>query len=207
MNEIYWTRTEECPQDQLTKPGHATDAGYDIAAAEDALILPYSMIPFEWEALKEITELQPAVRQKLSGEFNTFFQEGSLLLKDKVVYRKKYKFSYVKTGIKVYPKELQWLGIYPRSSCSKYALGLGNHVGVVDHLYDKEIKLALVTQAEPTIVLKGERVAQLIPMVQPRALITEVPEEDFNYLSLNRGGRAGFGSTGTGFEFNKPYFS
>jgi|CryBogDrversion2_11_1035321.scaffolds.fasta_scaffold16079_2 dUTPase len=47
--QLNYIRLSHCPEKQLTKPGHPSDAGWDIYLAEDHLVLPYSQIPFDQE--------------------------------------------------------------------------------------------------------------------------------------------------------------
>jgi len=49
---LNFLRLPHCPTLQLTKPGHKSDAGYDIHLAEDHLVLPYNQIPFNIETEK-----------------------------------------------------------------------------------------------------------------------------------------------------------
>lgn len=193
MNELYtinWARLPHCPKEQLTKPGHPLDAGFDIHSAEDAIILPYKDIPWVWDEVASFNSFDESLLSTLvdhnKEDSPVFKVEGD------IVYRRKYKFTYIKTGIKVQPEQLQWLGIYSRSSSSKYGIGLANAVGIIDLKYGQEVGLALYSFNEPTLIRKGERVAQLVSMFQPRTLLKEVYESDIT------NNRLGFGSTGSG---------
>ncbi len=201
MNEFYqvnWARTENCPKYQLTKPGNPNDAGWDLHAATDSIVLPYSMLDYTWELLKDeqdnprlLTSFSNVIQQHLSNKEHFKVDENDF------VYRRKYKFNYVDTGVRLQPELLQWFGVYSRSSSSKYAIGLGNSVGVVDNIYSDSVKVALYSYEYPTLVQRGERIAQLVPHPQLRCGFVEIPEDVFVENLKTRGTRAGFGSTGT----------
>ncbi len=49
--QVLWEALPHCPEGQLIKPGHSTDAGFDIKLAEDVLIPPYESLSYKWEPL------------------------------------------------------------------------------------------------------------------------------------------------------------
>lgn len=56
--------------------------------------------------------------------------------------------------------------------------------------YGEELKIAAYAVEVATLFVHGERIAQLVPMVQPRVRFQEVDEEDYT------NDRSGFGSSG-----------
>ncbi len=86
--------------------------------------------------------------------------------------------------------------IYPRSSCSNYALILSNCVGVVDPGYTGEIRFRFKKSnpypfADHRVYAIGDRIGQLIVQQVPRMLFNEVEE-----LEQSERGSLGFGSSG-----------
>lgn len=81
--------------------------------------------------------------------------------------------------------------LFPRSSLSKYALTLCNHVGVVDSNYRGEIMLKFRRAGQGDIYLPGERVAQLVILPIPSVSLNLVDE-----LGDSNRGDQGFGSSG-----------
>ena len=84
--------------------------------------------------------------------------------------------------------------VYPRSSISKFDLGLANAVGVIDSNYRGEIlvrfELPYSAEMGGTIPVVGDRVAQLVIIPYPRVKFVEVEK-----LSDTNRGQGGFGST------------
>ena len=86
--------------------------------------------------------------------------------------------------------------IYPRSSVSKTAHMLRNHVGVIDSGYRGEIILKFgwyeTSPGEHQVYDAGDRIGQIIIMPYPKVSFSEV-----NELSDSERGAGGFGSTGS----------
>ena len=195
MIELYWNRLDHCPEKQLIK-SNDTDAGYDIASAEDKLIVPYNLIPFSWEEVGLFSELNIELQTQLNTTPGLFFS-GDLRKEGEKVFRKKYKFPLIKTGIQIASDKLLWTGIYLRSSSSKYGFGLANNVGVVDYSYiDNELYVALFSRNGYSLVKRGERIAQLVPHTLYKSNLHELPNEEYNFFIEGRDSRGGFGSTG-----------
>lgn len=196
---IKWTRLPHCPPNQLIR-AHSTDAGYDICSAQDAYIPTLEQLEFVWEDFKRLDEMSEELKDKLTNAYSSSdFSMGNFRYSkdDKtMVQRKKYKFPWVKTGILIQVEESQWMGVYNRSSTSsKYNAGLINAVGVIDPYYSEELMVGLYSQHTPTLIAKGERIAQLIPATQLSTSMLELDREEYN-ASL-KGERSGLGSTGT----------
>ena len=83
--------------------------------------------------------------------------------------------------------------VYARSGLAcKKGLAPANKVGVIDSDYRGEIKVALHNHGlEPQIVLKGERVAQMV--ITPYYAVDYVEQQELNSTVRGEGG---FGSTG-----------
>lgn len=185
-----WVRLPHCPKGQLQKGSDPTDAGFDLVIAEDAIIEPISMLKYEWEEVALIDELSEPVRRKLSGA-NAYFNEEHLRMTDGMVFRRKYKFNLISTGVKIQPGLLSWNGLYSRSGAStKYNVSLINGVGIIDFKYGEELKIAAYAVEAATLFRRGERLAQLVPMSQPNVQFQEVDDDQFTNT------RSGFGSSG-----------
>ncbi len=185
-----WVRLPHCPKGQLQKGQDPTDAGYDLMIAEDTLIKPINMLRYEWEEVCSIDSLSDSVRRELSG-VNPYFNEQHLRLENGIVYRRKYKFNYIPTGVKLQPGTLSWNGLYSRSGASsKYNVSLINNVGIIDFKFGEEIKIAAYAIEATMLFRRGERIAQLVPMTQPLVQFQEVDDEHFTNT------RSGFGSSG-----------
>jgi dUTP pyrophosphatase len=83
--------------------------------------------------------------------------------------------------------------VRPRSGLAlKHGITCLNTPGTIDSDYRGEVKVILANLgAEPFEVVRGERIAQLVPAPVQRALFTEV-----GVLGETRRGSGGFGSTG-----------
>lgn len=83
--------------------------------------------------------------------------------------------------------------VVPRSGLGfKYRITLINDIGIIDEDYRGNIGVRLLNEGtEPYIVLKYERVAQMVivPYIQPRLVRVSM-------LSKSQRGKNGFGSTG-----------
>lgn len=194
-----WVRLPHCPPGQLEKGQDPTDAGYDLRIANDSLIEPINTLRYEWEEVASFDSLDETVKRKLSG-VNSYFNEEHLRLEDGIVFRRKYKFNYISTGIKIQPGTMSWNGIFSRSGASsKYNISLINGVGIIDFKYGEELKIAAYAVESSTLFVRGERIAQLVPMSQPKVRFEEVDEEQFTNT------RSGLGSSGM-VEVPQPFF-
>ncbi|HEX8534117.1 MAG TPA: dUTP diphosphatase [Allosphingosinicella sp.] len=83
--------------------------------------------------------------------------------------------------------------VRPRSGLAlRHGITCLNTPGTIDSDYRGEVKVILANLgAEPFEVVRGERIAQLVPAPVQRALFTEV-----GVLGETRRGSGGFGSTG-----------
>jgi len=83
--------------------------------------------------------------------------------------------------------------VRPRSGLAlKHGITCLNTPGTIDSDYRGEVKVILANLgAEPFEIVRGERIAQLVPAAVTRATLVEVAELD----STDRGA-GGFGSTG-----------
>lgn len=97
----------------------------------------------------------------------------------------------VRTGIAVSMPAGYMIQIYPRSGLSyKTPLRVANSVGIVDHLYNKEIKVILENTGNEDYTIKaGDKIAQMLIMPTPMIIWEEVD-------NIEDSGRGGFGSTG-----------
>lgn len=257
MAIINWSRMPHCPEEQLCKLGHPTDAGFDIRIAENVLVKNYATLNregrFVWEILGRAEDLDiPEFKDDLYYE-NFTYSNGSFTCKslgiiygtsyegleelvksntsrsekilfDGVIYpsntaettvgkpyylilgndsgiredarfpfilRKKYKPQLVKTGIQLAPQSLMWTAVALRSSMRGYGIGISHALGIIDNSYNHELMLSVYAIEDNVPFLRGERVAQLIPIPQEEIelnLVDSVGPVDVN--------RKGFGSTG-----------
>lgn len=83
--------------------------------------------------------------------------------------------------------------VRPRSGLAlRHGITCLNTPGTIDHDYRGEVKVILVNLGqEPFAVVRGERIAQLVPAPVQRALLAEV-----DVLDDTVRGAGGFGSTG-----------
>ena len=83
--------------------------------------------------------------------------------------------------------------VRPRSGLAlKHGITCLNTPGTIDSDYRGEVKVILANLgSEPFEIVRGERIAQLVPAPVHRARFTEVRE-----LDETRRGSGGFGSTG-----------
>jgi dUTP pyrophosphatase len=100
----------------------------------------------------------------------------------------------VPTGIAVAVPEGHVGLVHPRSGlAARHGLALVNAPGTVDAGYRGELKVVLVNldPAEPVVLRRGERIAQLVVQRVETVSVAEVDE-----LPASRRGDGGFGSTG-----------
>lgn len=86
--------------------------------------------------------------------------------------------------------------VMPRSGLAlRHGIGLVNAPGTIDAAYRGEIAVTLINHdpAEPFVVRRGDRIAQLVVMPVARARFHPVER-----LPGSHRGEGGFGSTGTG---------
>ena len=99
----------------------------------------------------------------------------------------------VATGLSLAIPEGYEIQVRPRSGLAlKHGITVPNTPGTIDSDYRGELKVILINHgAEPFVIARGDRVAQLVlaPVVQ--AAWDEVPE-----LDATERGAGGFGSTG-----------
>lgn len=83
--------------------------------------------------------------------------------------------------------------VRPRSGLAlKHGVTCLNTPGTIDHDYRGEVKVILVNHGDrPFAVMRGDRIAQLVPSPVTRAALAELAELD----ETDRG-QGGFGSTG-----------
>jgi dUTP pyrophosphatase len=99
----------------------------------------------------------------------------------------------VPTGFAIAIPEGYEVQVRPRSGlAAKHGVTCLNTPGTIDSDYRGEIKVILINLGdEPFAVVRGERIAQLVPAAVQRAAMREVDE-----LDATARGEGGFGSTG-----------
>ncbi|HEY0445821.1 MAG TPA: dUTP diphosphatase [Allosphingosinicella sp.] len=99
----------------------------------------------------------------------------------------------VATGFAIAIPEGYEVQVRPRSGLAlKHGITCLNTPGTIDSDYRGEVKVILANLgAEPFEIVRGERIAQLVPAAVLRARFDEVPE-----LAETPRGAGGFGSTG-----------
>jgi len=153
------------PPEQLFKK-HSTDAGYDLRCAGDIIIKPVQELKTETDKVT--------------------FSDGT------VHRRTVYEKQLLPTGIQIAPEDLSYFWLVPRSGfSSKYLMGIRNVPGLVDFEYRGEVFISAMAFGHPIPVARGERIAQLVPVIQ-----TKVEIEFVHELSESKRGSGGFGSTG-----------
>ena len=168
-------------RDDIILPVRSTigSAGYDFFAIEDINIYPIFPISFDTGFLYKSPEL--------------VFDEANYTDKKYEDIEPCY-CTLVKTGIKAYMPEDEYLGLFIRSSLAmKYGLSLVNNCGIVDSSYynnssnEGEIGFLIINFNTKTYhIKKGDKIGQGIFM---KFLITK----DDNVNIVRQGG---FGSTG-----------
>lgn len=161
----------------LDLPTRATEhsAGYDMAAAEDVTIMPYSYLYMEIATN--------------SKNYSYNLDEMSELVKQSSA-----KFNLVTTGMKCKLPEGYYLKLVPRSSLPlKHWLVMANSEGIIDGDYysnpdnDGEIMIQLINLSPcPIHIKKGDRIAQ--------GIITPYEKTELDNATAKRVG--GHGSTG-----------
>ncbi len=166
--QIRVKRFAHCPEGQLFRK-HDTDAGYDLASADDIVIKPSLELSCE------------SVEQVLFG--------NEILHNRYIQPRQK-----IRTGIAVEPSAHGYFAIVPRSGTgSKLHLWLANVHGVVDNGYQDEILIMAYNPTDFDIpIARGERIAQLIFIPLPMTELVEVIE-----FAPSARGTNGWGSSGT----------
>lgn len=102
------------------------------------------------------------------------------------------RFAKVSTGVRVSIPEGYFGLLAARSSICKRGLLMANGVGVIDSGYTGEIKVPLFNAGNlPSIVMAGERIAQLVIVPCELPAFRRVDE-----LEETERGEGGFGSTG-----------
>ncbi len=107
--------------------------------------------------------------------------------------RKRYKPLRITTGIKISPQDLSWCVLALRSSAGNYAITQPHGLGVIDFSYDGELLIQITSLHQYSVFMRGERLAQLIPLDQREITLQQVAVEELRVTH-----RGGFGSTGTG---------
>ena len=193
-------------EDGAVLPARAnkTDTGYDLVALEEPKIVGGQLSNFDpssdglevttgiYDRWRAIDYLEYRTGIRLGGGTDNNPTESDLF---------KRIFS---------PNPLVYTLLYPRSSISKYNLILANSVGVVDAGYRNEIILRFKYIFQPEdlntydigyisieinpkkIYHKGDRIAQLVPMV----LNSDVSFDMVSHLDETPRGIGGFGSSG-----------
>jgi len=105
----------------------------------------------------------------------------------------------ISLGIKCFIPSGWWLQLNPRSS-TFVKLGLVGLVGVIDEMYEGEIKFAVHNmQSTPVTINHGDRAGQLIPYQRHRVKMKFISNEEYDRMSAareNDRGAGGFGSSG-----------
>lgn len=169
---------KEYENEGINLPVRSTEfsAGYDIECAEDILI------PSIWNTdySKNVFVFDPA---NLGEEVERLRIESK-------------KGTLVRTGLKVYCNDDEYVALYNRSSnFNKFGLMLANNTAVLDRDYvdndtnEGHIYLNLLNfGAEPVFVKKGQKVAQAI-------FHKFIKTDDDNIIHEPKVRTAGFGST------------
>jgi dUTPase len=193
--DIY--RAPHCPGNAFNKPGAPTDAGYDLALADDALVPPLSQVPRDLAKVVEVDTVSPITLETIGYKDGQLPKDSPFTIKDGAIWQYRYKPPLFRTGVHVLPRDISsiWFAVALRSSSGGYTgLRLHNSIGVIDATYPGEILLGLYSAYEvPILIPRGERVAQLIPMYLPN--VVPVMTSDRAVL-IDRGHRGGYGSTG-----------
>ena len=153
------------PAGQLQKKNDR-DAGFDLMAADDCIVRPVRALAMETESVR--------------------FGDGS------THQRKKYERQLIRTGVQLEPEELSFFLVLPRSGFSSdYLLLMRNGPGLIDCEYRGELLISVYSLFGEIPIARGERIAQLVPVLQNPVELTRVDE-----LNGSRRGSGGFGSSG-----------
>lgn len=190
-------REPYCPKATLLKPGRTTDAGYDLALADDALIPPLKDVPRALSRIANIETFAPTTLESIGYKDGALPKGSPFTIQDGGIWQMRYNPPLFRTGIHTLPRDVEglWFMVALRSSAgTKVGLRLHNHIGVIDPEYQDEILLALYSAYDVPILLpKGERVAQLIPMDLSTLSLHMTTDRAILLDRGNRGG--GYGST------------
>lgn len=159
--------------------------------------------------MKETPEFKFLVCEGLDSSFIPTrcdpFATGWDVKAAKTVEMFKHKTSLIPLGIKCFAPKNYWLELRPRSSTFG-KLNLHALYGVIDESYEGELLFACSWMPDTnfafnavTVIEKGTRLGQLVPVRRQEMLVSEVSAEEFDTLCKERGmnrGAGGFGSTG-----------
>lgn len=197
MKIIDILREPHCPPNTLLKPGRVTDAGYDLALADDALVPPLKDVPRTLTRVADVDTFSPTTLETIGYKGGALPESSPFTIQDGGIWQMRYSPPLFRTGIHTLPRDIEglWFMVALRSSVgTKVGLKLHNHIGVIDPEYQDEILLALYSAYEVPILLpKGERVAQLIPMNLSTLSLHMTTDRSILQDRGNRGG--GYGST------------
>jgi deoxyuridine 5'-triphosphate nucleotidohydrolase len=154
------------PAGQLSKK-HSNDAGYDLRAANDLLVIPTKGTAY----LKEEKTFQDGSTHQLFG----------------------YTPQVIHTGVSVQGGSSCFFLLMPRSgSSSNYMIHPANLVGLIDEPYTGELMIRVVNWTDhPIPICAGEAIAQLVYVDRSNTHIEWVDD-----LVATGRGAGGFGSTG-----------
>jgi dUTPase len=194
-------RDNHCPPNALLKPGDTTDAGYDIALADDAIIPPLSQVPGDLVRTHDLSAFSDSTLESIGYKDGVLPKGSPYTIKDGGIWQVRRRPPLFRTGIHTLPREPQgvWFMVAMRSSTATgWGLRLHNAFGVIDPKYQDEILLGLYSAYDmPVLLPKGERVAQLITVGQPPTSLQMTTDKGILQDRANRGG--GWGST------NQPF--
>ena len=190
-------RQPHCPDNTLIKPGMPSDAGYDLSLADDVIIPTLSQVPREVTRIALLGTINQNILDSIGYRDGALPKGSPYTIKDDALWQMQYNPPLFRTGIHTLPREVQglWFMVCLRSSTStRVGLRLHNSIGVIDSEYQGEILLSLYSAYEvPIILLRGERVAQLIPMTLPNTSL--FMGTDVSILQVRDGRGGGWGST------------
>jgi len=191
-------RQPHCPDNTLIKPGRTSDAGYDLSLADDVIIPPLSQVPREMTRTAPLSAINQNILDSIGYKEGVLPKGSPYTIKDDALWQMQYNPPLFRTGIHTLPQDVQqglWFMVCLRSSTStRIGLRLHNSIGVIDSEYRGEVLLALYSAYEvPIILLRGERVAQLIPMTAPATNL--FMGTDVSILQVRDGRGGGWGST------------
>jgi dUTPase len=194
--DIDWYALPHCPENQLQKGKYPTDTGYDLRSAETIEVPTYKDLEARGlYSFEEISKIEALTQEEL----DLISSNPSIKIEDSVVYRKKYKVPLVKTGVVLKCRNIAWTAIVARSGTPKLGVIIPNALGVIDYEYYKitedsadELRIQLISLVEPTVVFRGERLAQLIPQHYVKNQLNHSNDKDL----FSGKPRGGFNSSG-----------